>query len=157
MWVLGFQIILEENKELIFRILMCFLEMFLCWFRSTSKDRKKTTGQCSETHCRYSAPVESLFLKLKIKLQEAKTKPFTKPKNVTQENLKAFKRPSVGKDFTESQHYFCSLPFSERFCTPFSVSLHFSTNPTTAIFWFAAISVERLGAEKQIFFLGCTL
>lgn len=71
---------------------MCFLEMFLCWFRSTSKDRKKTTGQCADIHCRYSAPVESLFLKLKIKLQEAKTKPFTKPKNVTQENLKAIKR-----------------------------------------------------------------
>lgn len=127
MWVLDFQIILEENKELILRILMCFLEM--CWFRSTSKDRKRTTSQCADTHCRYSAPVESLFLKLKIKLQEAKTIPFTKPKNVTQENLKTTKEPSDGTDFTESQHYFCSFPFSERFCTPFPVSLYFSRTP----------------------------
>lgn len=130
MWVVDFQIILEKNKELILRILMCFLDMFLCWFRSTSKDRKKSTGQCADTHCRYSPPVESLFSKLKIKLQEANPAPFTKPKNVTQENQKTTKQPSDGKDFTESQNYFCSFPFSERFCTPFSVP--FSRNPNSS-------------------------
>lgn len=97
-----------------------------------------------------------LVFKLKIKLQEAKTIPFTKPKNVTRENLKAPKQPSAGKDFTASQHYFCSFPSSERFCTPFSSPYASPETPTTAIFWFAPIPVQRQGQQSRSLSFGAS-
>lgn len=83
--------------------------------------------------------------------------PFTKPKNVTQENLKAPKQPSAGKDFTASQHYFYSFPFSERFCTPFSVPLCLSRNPNHSNILVCTNTSAEAGAEKQIFVLWCIL
>lgn len=73
--------------------------------------------------------MKSYLFKLKVKLQESKTIPCTKPKNVTQGNLKATKQSFHYNDFIESEHYFNTFPVSEKFCTPFSIPLYFSRNP----------------------------
>lgn len=94
--------------------------------------------------------MKSFLFKLKIKLQESKTIPCTKPKNVTQGNLKATKQPSHDNDFIESEHYFNTFPFSERFYTPFSVPLYFSRTPNhNNISVFTDITGEA-GTENEI-------
>lgn len=93
--------------------------------------------------------MERFLFKLKVKLQESKTIPCTKPKNVTQGNLKATKQPSHDNDFIESEHYFNPFPFRQRFCIPFSVPLYFSRNLNHSNISVCTDITGEAGTEKK--------
>jgi len=93
--------------------------------------------------------VESFLFQLKVKLQESKPIPHTKPKKVTQGNLKRTEQLSHGNDFTESEHYFHAFPFSKRFYTPFSIPLYFSRNPNHSNILVCTDITGEVGTEKK--------
>lgn len=100
--------------------------------------------------------METLFVKLEIKLQEAKPIPFTKLKNVTQGNLKATKQPLMEMILLNLNIISACFPLVKGSASHSQAPYISPEIPITAVFWFAQTSLERQGQTSRSFSFGAS-